>query len=382
MPQLAHGRIEGLVTWRALLMLGGLVLHATIDQERYPPFAAINIASASFRMGAFFLISGLLTGFALTREPDGHEWVRRRLLQLALPTLVAVLTICPIIRSLFTLADPAHPPGLSIYHLWFMVALLYYTLLAYGLHRIDRLWRVFGHVENASLIARLRQSVLLMGTGTLSFVLVLQLSPICAALVPNQPSLIQQAPIIIGNIPTFLLGFACGRMPTLRRIFIAGRRVPLAILTGAALAHWMVRSDWLAARFDEAVMTQARMIVLVAGTAWCPPAATALILRSAMAMQTVPPVIRRLAEASFTMYIVHYPIMLAIKIAARPIGLGPWGGFAAALLLGGVLSWTIHDRVIARSRWLPLLVNGRLPRTLAPTGLGASAIARNGPSRS
>ncbi len=366
MPHLAHRRIDGLVTWRALLMLGGLVLHATIEQERYPPFAAINIVSASFRMGAFFLISGLLTGFALTRHPDGHEWVQRRLLQLALPTLVAIVTICPIVRLLFTLADPEHPPGLSVYHLWFMVALLYYTLLAYGLHRIDRLWRVFGHVENASLVARMRQSVLLMGTGTLSFVLILQLSPACARLLPDQPSLIQQAPIIIGNIPTFLLGFACGRMPTLRRIFIAGRRVPLAILAGAVLAHWLVRTDWLAARFDDRVIADAQMIVLIAGTAWCPPAATALILRSAMAMQGVPPLVRRLAEASFTMYIVHYPIMLAIKLATRPIGLGPWAGYIVALLLGGLSSWAIHDRLIARSRWLALLVNGRLPRGMAP----------------
>ncbi len=381
MPQLAHSRIDGLVAWRALLMLGGLVLHATIAQERYPPFAAINIVSASFRMGAFFLISGLLTGFALTRQPDGREWVRRRLLQLSLPTLVAMVTVCPIARLLFTLADPEHPPGLSVYHLWFMIALLYYTLLAYGLHRIDRLWHVFGHVESASFLGRMRQSVLLIGTGTLSFVLILQLSPICARLVPNQPSLIQQAPIIIGNIPTFLLGFACGRMPTLRRIFIAGRRVPLAILAGAGLAHWMVRSDWLAALFDDAVMTQARMIVLVAGTAWCPPAATALILRSAMAMQGVPPLIRRLADASFTMYIVHYPIMLAIKLAIRPIGLGPWAGFAIALVWGGLVSWLIHDRLVARSRWLQLLLNGRLPKSMAPTNRPIVAMAQAGQPR-
>jgi glucan biosynthesis protein C len=382
MPQIAHGRIDGLVTWRALLMLGGLVLHATIDQERYPPFAAINIVSASFRMGAFFVISGLLTGFALTRQPDGREWLHRRLLQLSLPTLVAVLTICPIVRLLFTLADPAHPPGLSIYHLWFMVALLYYTLLAYGLHRIDRLWRVFAHVENASFVARMRQSVLLMGTGTLSFVLILQLSPICARLVPDQPSLIQQAPIIIGNIPTFLLGFACGRMPTLRRVFIAGRRVPLAILAGAALAHWLVRSDWMTMRFDDGVIANARMIVLIAGTAWCPPAATALILRSAMAMQGVSPLIRRLADASFTMYIVHYPIMLAIKLTLRPIGLGPWAGFTIALVLGGALSWLIHDRLVSRSRWLQLLVNGRLPRSMAPTGAPIGVTALAGQARS
>jgi len=365
MPHMAHARIEGLTVWRAWLMLGGLVLHATIGQERYPPFAAINIVSASFRMGAFFLISGLLTGFALTRHmTDGGAWIRRRLFQLSLPTLVGVVTICPVIRLLFTLADPAQPLLPSVYHLWFLIALLYYTLIAYGLHRIDGIWRVFSHVENASFLARLRQSVLLIGAGTVSFLLVIELTPLCARLAPAQASLIQQAPVIIGNLPTFLLGFACARMPTLRRIFIAGRRVPIAILAGAALAHWLVRSPLLGAAFDPAAITTGQMVVMIAGTAWCPPAATALILRSAMAIQTVPALLRRLGEASFTMYIVHYPIMAATKLALRPVGLHPWGDFAVTLAVGGTLSWLIHDRLVARSRWLALLLNGRLPPRL------------------
>ena len=44
------GRIEGLSLWRALLMLAGIALHATMGREDYPPFAAINIASGAFRM--------------------------------------------------------------------------------------------------------------------------------------------------------------------------------------------------------------------------------------------------------------------------------------------------------------------------------------------
>jgi hypothetical protein len=64
------------------------------------------------------------------------------------------------------------------------------------------------------------------------------------------------------------------------------------------------------------------------------------------------------------MYLVHYPIMLATRIALRPLGLHPWAGYLLTLATGGMLSWLIHDRIVARSRWLALLMNGRLPPRL------------------
>lgn len=64
-------RIEGLCTWRAALMLGGLLTHGTIGLERLPEMALIANVSHAFRMGVFFLISGFLSSKALRRRSAG-----------------------------------------------------------------------------------------------------------------------------------------------------------------------------------------------------------------------------------------------------------------------------------------------------------------------
>ena len=106
----ASARIEGLGTWRALLMLGGILLHATMGEEQRPAFAAINIISGSFRMGAFFMISGLLTGYAIRRRTDPAAWLKGRLLQLGIPTLFGIAVICPVIALLLSFGARAGQP--------------------------------------------------------------------------------------------------------------------------------------------------------------------------------------------------------------------------------------------------------------------------------
>ena len=81
------GRIDGLNVWRALLMLGGMATHATIMREDVAGLALIANLSHAFRMGAFFVISGLLTGFALLRRPRPELWLRDRLIQIGIPTV-------------------------------------------------------------------------------------------------------------------------------------------------------------------------------------------------------------------------------------------------------------------------------------------------------
>ncbi len=356
----AQGRIEGLVTWRALLMLAGLVLHATNGREDYEPFAIINIVSGSFRMGTFFMISGLLTGLALNRHADGLRWLERRMLQLAFPTIFGIVVLCPAIHALLILTG-AHNPGLSIYHLWFMVALMDYTVVAWLVHRADLAWPIFQRVERAAWLGRLRQSILLVGTGTLSFVLMVQIAAMSGRWSGDQASLLRQLPLVAGYAPVFLIGLACGRVPTLRRILIGGIRVPALILALIAAAHVALRSP-LAASLDPSGHAALEQALLFAGAAWCPPAAAALILRSAIAIRRVPPILRRLSAASLTMYLAHYPLMVIVAAAIRPLAVSPWWSFVSALIVGGGGSYLIHTELVERSRWLILIVNGRWSR--------------------
>ncbi|MGW8281000.1 hypothetical protein ACWGK7_16075 [Sphingomonas aurantiaca] len=65
------GYIIGLDTWRAALMLGGVVLHGSIGLPALGLFVAIDMISQTFRMGTFFGIAGILTAIALAKRAPG-----------------------------------------------------------------------------------------------------------------------------------------------------------------------------------------------------------------------------------------------------------------------------------------------------------------------
>lgn len=349
----ANERIEGLAAWRALLILAGVLLHATMGQESLPVFAAINIVSGSFRMGTFFMISGLLSGFALARRASPGEWLRSRLAQLGVPTLFGFAVVCPAIGLI---EDARHQRwwALNPYHLWFLVALLAYTLLGYAIHRVDLSWRVFERAERRSATARMLQLAVLAGTGLLSFVLMGLFFPVLTALPAALYPLARELPLLTGYAPAFLLGFTAARVPTIRRTLTASARVPAAILATGAMA---LAIRW----FDPAPFVadlEWSNLVTVTCAAWCPPAAAALILRSAMAIRRVPNALRGIADASFTIYILHYPVIAAVRVLARPAHLGPWETFALLAGVGGLVPFAVHRLLVERSPWLRLLLNG------------------------
>lgn len=357
-------RIEGLYAWRALLMLAGVMLHATMGHEDVPALAAINIVSGSFRMGTFFMISGLLSGFALLRRDDPAAWMRGRIYQVGVPTLFGLAVICPAIE-LIEAPSGAAVGTINPYHLWFLVALLAYTLFAYAVHRVDLSWRVFEHVERRSSTARALQLALIGVTGLLSFILMGLAFPVMAAAPARWQPLLRELPLLTGYAPTFLLSFTAARAATVRRTLIASVRVPVLVLVCAAIAL-LERNGWLGTL--PPLGPWCANIVLVACAAWCPPAATALILRSAMAIRRVPAPLRLAADASFTIYILHYPVIAALKHWTTPLAFDPWQSFAVLTAVGGLVPYAIHRTLVKRSPLLRLLLNGQpLSQARAPT---------------
>lgn len=362
-PEHPSARIEGLCGWRAVLMLGGLVLHATMGEENRPVFAAINIASGSFRMGAFFMISGLLSGSAIRRRADPAQWMRQRLFQLGVPTLFAIVVLCPLTTAMLAVmaargGSPA-PPVLNIYHLWFMVALLGYTLLAYVAHRADQRWHLFDYLDARARFATLTQPMILITLGAVSFILMVATMYLSDRWVPDRYwPLLAQSRSIVGYAPIFLLGFAVARAPALRDRLTASAGIPVLILASATIGHlcW----QWTdASLFWAGGRAWTQDILLVGAAAWCPPAAAVLILRSAIALRRVPMTLQRLSDASFTMYILHYPIIVAVKLVTASWMLGPWTGFVLAIAVSGLLSYWFHVLIVTRSSTASLLLNGR-----------------------
>lgn len=143
----ASTRIIALDNLRVVAMLLGLVTHGVLpyaatgvaqfpirDCTRHPAADAAYFAVHDFRMQLFFLLAGF-AGTALATRRGVGELARNRLLRVALPLILAVLLICPLMHLLFAHHttsrgigwDPADTGGWvgPNFHLWF----LYYLLM-------------------------------------------------------------------------------------------------------------------------------------------------------------------------------------------------------------------------------------------------------------
>ncbi|MEG3167703.1 acyltransferase family protein [Sphingomonas sp. LB3N6] len=367
-PGVVSTRIEGLSVWRAILMLGGVVLHSAIGLEHLPVFAAIPLISHAFRMGSFMLISGLLCGHALRRRSP-RAWLGRRSIQIGVPLLFGLLVICPLIGWMIgDLADRTHGPftlAHDWYHLWFLVALLAYAPMSYAFHLLDQRHDVIGILERILAEGRgcggSAQTVLLLSSAFACCALMMITRQMLGGHAPKEyAAALSQVQLMLGYAPFYLLGFLLARSPLLYRTMTASIRTPMIILIaiGGLYAGWF---GGLSAMLDPLGRAVVGDLIVLVGMSLCPPAASVLILRSAVAIRMVPPFIRRLADASFTIYILHFPIIIATKLALLHVAWTPYAEFLVALVVGSLLSYAVHVLLVARYPVIAFIFNGKLP---------------------
>lgn len=357
------GHIAGLDTWRALLMLGGVLLHGTLTLEVRPVFTLIELVSHSFRMGAFFAISGFLAGITLSRR-DPRAWLRRRMVQIGLPMLFGLAVVCPVtgwlLRCHAVMRGFALAPVYDWYHIWFLVGLLLYSVMAVAVDRLDRRHRLIARIFAPCCAGTAPLLPLLLAVGGVSFALMLATSSLVSAVAaPARLASALQWRLIAGYAPMYLFGFALARTCGLRDATLADWKpaARLLLLVGIGYCAWFGAGVWLLAPMWQA---EANELVCLAGAALCPPAAFALIFRGAMAMRRVPWLLARLADASLTIYLLHLPVLVAIHLLLARHGWGPYPAYVVAVVSAVALCLAIHRLVIRRSPWLSLLVNGRI----------------------
>jgi glucans biosynthesis protein C len=357
----AARHIPGIDLWRALLMLGGIVLHASVLKREQPLFLAIEIVSGSFRMGAFFVLSGLLTGFALRKQADPSRWFRRRLVRLGVPTMFGLLVICPLLDLFINAMLGPSFPVFSLHHLWFLVALLLYTGAVFLLEDAERrsatvtrlvagLVRMEGEAGPLGIVLTVAalSTLLMVGTAQAS-------GPL------SGPSMLKPGLQIFGDAPMFLLGYFLSRSQPLRATLLATPRVPLLVI-GAVVMAYAAWFGLLAHRVEPELAARGQFYLRVVGAACCAPAAALLILRSALRIRHVPLLFQSFAEASFTIYIVHFPLLAAFNIGFKHIHWDPYLEYGIAGVVGGLLSYAFHRRVVRRFGWAAFLFNGETRR--------------------
>lgn len=138
--RMAGGRQEWMDVLRGLAMVFVLALHATLMVEWYdtapwPPLVRLNLIFAPYRMPTLMLLSGLLLNRAL-----GKGWVRYyrgKIEKVIYPLIVWAFVTRLVMDPYFEWWNPRDYVG--PYHLWFVLFLAFFYLLAPMLERVNTL---------------------------------------------------------------------------------------------------------------------------------------------------------------------------------------------------------------------------------------------------
>lgn len=339
-----QGRIYGLDTWRAGLLLVGPLIHAApalaaalhSDPDLY---GGVTRASGLFRMPVFFFIAGFLASHAQIKQIG---WLKRRVVQLGVPML----------STWFLLVMPLQYLRISVFsqrgynpvHLWFLGDLLLFSC-------------VFSHASTIlaieKAIAPIRPIVILVGFFLASGLLAALRYPIAHIPVDVWTTNLLQAP---SDAIFYLAGMMFQRNEAL---FALLRRRPVA-LSGVA----MFSIAFLVIENLQGLLLPGQHHLLklaIAGASGVVAAGMCCsIMASALTMTTRPRIVSHLSQASYSIYLLHLPvIMVAVSPLAR-LGAGVGVTYGLLVVTAFGVSWAIHEFVITRIAWLRFLFNGAL----------------------
>lgn len=334
-PLAGSQRLHGLDAARAIALLCGIVLHATMSFSREWAGTGMPIVDVSpsdtlqgafhvlhsFRMLLFFLIAGLF-GNLLMQRGFAAFW-RNRLRRIALPLLVGWLVLmpmlaAPIIWAVFIKQGgfrgdgsglAAMGGGIPLGHLWF----LYYLLLFYAL-ATGAIW-IMRQLSWHAAVARIADAAVnnLARRHVLTVLMPLPVAIVLARDADWMPWTGIPSPLA-GPIPepaalvafgsAFWLGWLLYRQRQLLEVWAAswGFHAALAAATSAA-SIWMLQAGDLP-RLPYA------LVYVFSGWSWTLAITGFCIRRLSAPSQRW----RYLADASYWMYLVHLPIVMALQV--------------------------------------------------------------------
>lgn len=373
-------RLHHLDALRGGALLLGVLLHALMpfapgdlwlvsdDIDSMPAILVVAVIHL-FRMVLFMMLAGYFGSMVLHRRGAG-AYLRDRLTRIGLPLvafwpglfalMVAALVLNGAVRDLGPVAAPQPAAGsptgllaLPTMHLWFLLLLLEIVVVVLALRAVTI--RVLG-AERAGNWSAAISSALASPFGVL------------LAAVPYAAGLLLQGDGLASITEPYTL------------VPVPGASVAYA---GAFLTGWFLRARpealprlegrWIPHLIAAAVLSTAVILV--------PPGAPALLIAvvaalagwtwvygllglSARLVRREIPAVRYLADASYWIYLVHFPLLLLVEIPLAELPLPLLVKLPVAL--AGVLAVLLlsYD-LLVRSTWVGAWLNGhRRPRAL------------------
>lgn len=366
-PADARARLHGLDALRASALLLGIVLHSLIpfapdivwiasDRYRSEAASAGIFVIHLFRMPLFLLLAGYFARMALLRRGI-RSFAGDRLRRIGLPLVVFwPLAVLPLgllavvnaqVRGVPLPVPPDGPdappsPG----QLWFLLVLLECYVVVLVVRALAR--TVLGPARASALADRAGRVIASPAGITLAVVpyvvtLLLQDGPVTGL---SEPTSFVPEPVgLIAYLGAFVVGWALHAHPGALDSVARRRWVSLGLAVGATTAAW-----FLAGSVPVAV---AAVLVAVAGWAWVYG-----LLGLTAGLRTERPAVRYLADASYWMYLLHLPVLVAVEIPLADLDL--------PILVKLLVAWTVtlvvllgSYHLLVRSTWVGRWLNGR-----------------------
>ena len=383
--RLPTSRWHDLDAVRALALLSGVLLHGVMSfmQPRVwivadshtndwadGLFYVIHI----FRMTLFFVLAGFFARLMMQKKGVAG-FVGNRLKRVALPLVAFWPLILTSIVVMVIVANAPAPGGapvppppapalsvatLPLTHLWF----LYFLLLLYAGAVVVKLLTDLLHI--GGVLGRMLDAVVVVLTRA-DLITVVLAAPVALAFygdtswlmwfgIPTPDTgLIPNAPALSGFITAFVFGWWLNRSPDL--LDHIGRRVWAYGFTAACGTWWC-----LATIGKTPVVTPADghdhllYAIIYPLTTWS--WAFALIGAARLTLKRENPLIRRLADASYWIYIIHLPVLLVFQWLVMKLDIDPVWKFSA-VLFGTIGVGLLSYQFMVRYTFIGTILNGR-----------------------
>ncbi len=401
MPAPGSERLHALDAVRGGALLAGVVFHATMsflptppgfplwivmDRERSLTLAVLFHLLHTFRMTTFFLIAGFFAHLMMQRRGVGG-FVRDRLRRIGIPLVVGwpILFAAIIVVTIWGAVVGAHGqplppppkypgfPSFPLTHLWFLYLLLWFyagiLILKAAVTPLDRdggLGRATDRVVGALVSTPLAIPLLAAPTA-----LALYFTPGWAMWfgVPTpDSSLLPNFAAAVAYFSAFGFGWLLHRrvdaLAALRKNWLINLALGAALsVAGLAITG---PAPLLAASTPGLAKAGFAATYALAQWSWT----FAIIGLALRFLDTYSPARRYIADASYWIYLVHLPLIMALQVAVSQLA-WPWPlkfafilGVAFPLMLGSY-------QLLVRRTFIGAILNGH--RVAAPSRAGAPA---------
>lgn len=393
----APERLHALDAVRGFALLLGIVFHATIsfvptpakiwiveDGHRSTVLAVLFFTIYVFRMTTFFLIAGFFARMNFHRR-GAKAFVLDRLKRIGLPLIVGwpivYAAIFAVVIWIAVSANGGHMPStppppwptfprFPLTHLWFLYVLLEFyaavLILRAGVALIDKRGRIRSSVDRLVgmvMHTHLGPVVLAVPVG-ITFI-VDPSWPMWFGVQTPDSSFVTNLQALIGFGVAFSFGWLLHRQTKLIQILEQRWALNLFLAIGfitTSLAIAGLTPPLTPIRDHTTILFGAACYALAAWTTTF--AVIGLALRFASGFS---PARRYVADASYWLYLIHLPLVMALQVAVSRLD-WPWPVKFAAILLIAFPPMLASYQFLVRHSFIGAVLNGRRLAAPAITG--------------